>query len=53
MSIQVNSDEQDILKVHQSNKRQVIGEHNEVATKAQKVEETEDAVQRVKKKKTL
>ncbi|XP_029038272.1 tRNA pseudouridine synthase A [Osmia bicornis bicornis] len=50
MSIQVNSAEQDILKVHQSNKRQVIGEHNEVATKAQKVEETEDAVQRVKRK---
>lgn len=50
MSIQVNSSEQDILKVHQSNKRQVIDEHNEVATKAQKVEETEDAVQRVKRK---
>nr|XP_012149760.1 PREDICTED: tRNA pseudouridine synthase A, mitochondrial isoform X1 [Megachile rotundata]XP_012149761.1 PREDICTED: tRNA pseudouridine synthase A, mitochondrial isoform X1 [Megachile rotundata]XP_012149762.1 PREDICTED: tRNA pseudouridine synthase A, mitochondrial isoform X1 [Megachile rotundata]XP_012149763.1 PREDICTED: tRNA pseudouridine synthase A, mitochondrial isoform X1 [Megachile rotundata] len=50
MSIKLNTSEQDVCKSHQSIKRQITEENNEVATKAQKVEATEDAMQKVKRK---
>ncbi|CAK9825450.1 Pseudouridylate synthase 1 homolog [Anthophora retusa] len=46
MSVEVNSVKKDADNILQTNKRQMVDEDNEVAAKAQKVEATEDLIER-------
>ncbi|CAK9805372.1 Pseudouridylate synthase 1 homolog [Anthophora plagiata] len=46
MSVEVNAVKNDADNILQTNKRQMINEDNEVAAKAQKVEATEDLIER-------
>lgn len=50
MSIELASNDKDVCDSHQSIKRQIVEEDDEVATKTRKVTETENAQQRVKRK---